>query len=132
MNAISRPPAPIQHDPSNERAPPDEDEPITFRDPIDVMPTTSFSSSNVHSALYDFGEAELMIRYLREGPDAIYRYEGVPPSTWDGLFNAQSKGSYINANIAFSYPYQKVGRDDFPNRGHGLTKDLARRFVTAP
>lgn len=117
----------IEHDPANERA---VDGPIDIRAPIDTMPTSSFSSSNVHSALYDYGQAELYVRYLRDGPDAIYRYKGVPPSTWDGLVDASSKGSYINANIAYSFPYAKVSKSDFPERGRGLDHDLARRFVT--
>lgn len=119
----------IEHDPANERP---ADPPVRIQAPIDTMPTSSFSSSNVHSALYDYGTSELFVRYLREGPDAIYRYDGVPPSTWDGLVDASSKGSYINANIAYSYPYTKLTASDFPDRGRGLDNDLARRFVTTP
>ena len=122
--------APLDHDPSNERPAPDDV--VDIRAPLDTMPTSSFSSSNVHSALYDFGEAELYIRYLRDGPDAIYQYWGVPASTWDGLVNANSKGSFINANIAYAFSYSKLSSSDFPNRGHDLDNDLARRFVTTP
>jgi len=124
-------PAPIDHDPDNERAPPSEDD-LDIRAPLDTMPTSSFNSSNVHSALYDYGQAELYVRYLRQGPDAIYQYWGVPPSTWDGFTDAGSKGSYINANIAYSFPYSKLSASNFPQRGHGLANDLARRFVTTP
>jgi hypothetical protein len=102
------------------------------RDPLDTMPHGSFQSSNVHSALYDFGERQLFVRYLRDGPDAIYQYWEVPASTWDALKLAASKGSYINANIAYEYQYALFGRDDFPERGRGLGNDLARRFVTDP
>ena len=121
--------APIDHDPSNERLAPDA---VDIRAPLDTMPHSSFSSSNVHSALYDFGETELYVRYLRDGPDAIYQYWGVPASTWDGLVNAGSKGSFINANIAFAFTYSKLSASDFPDRGRGLDSDLARRFVTDP
>lgn len=117
----------IDHDPSNQRA---ADAPVEIRAPLDTMPASSFSSSNVHSALYDFGESELYVRYLRTGPDAIYQYWGVPASTWDGLYEASSKGSYINANIAYSYPYSKLSASDFPDDGRGLASDIARRFVT--
>lgn len=121
--------APIDHDPGNERPAPGT---VDIRAPIDTMPTSSFSSSNVHSALYDFGESELFVRYLRDGPDTICQYWGVPPSTWDGLYEAGSKGSYINANIAYSFTYSKLSASDFPDRGRGLDNDLARRFVCTP
>ena len=119
----------IDHDPANERP---ADPPVRIRAPIDTMPTGSFESSNVHSALYDFGIAELFVRYLRDGPDAIYQYDGVPPSTWEGLKQASSKGSYINANVAYSFTYTKLTSSDFPDEGRGLDNDLARRFVTDP
>lgn len=126
-----RPSAPIDHAPDNEtRLAPDAT--IDIRMPLDTMPAGTFSSSNVHSALYDFGERDLFVRYLRDGPDAIYRYWQVPAQVWSGLTEADSKGSFINQNIAYSYRYAKAGRDDFPSRGHGLENDLARRFVTDP
>jgi|GEM_PF-3214099 len=119
----------IEHDPANQRA---GEAPETIRAPLDTMPTSSFSSSNVHSALYDFGTNDLYVRYLRDGPDAIYRYQGVSAQTWSGLVDAGSKGGYINRNIAFDYPYTLLTMGDFPQRGHGLDNDLARRFVTDP
>lgn len=125
--------APIDHDPANRR--PADEPALSFLDqraPLDTMPNNSFSSSNVHSAMYDFGEQTLFIRYLRDGPDAIYQYWGVPASEWGGLKDASSKGSYINANIAYDYTYALFGRDDFPDRGRGVSHDRLRRFVTAP
>lgn len=103
-----------------------------IRAPLDTMPHSSFNSSNVHSALYDFGKMRLFTRYLRDGPDAIYAYYQVPAQVWNGLVNARSKGGFINRAIAYSYRYSKAGTGDFPNRGHGLENDLARRFVTDP
>jgi hypothetical protein len=96
------------------------------------MPTSSFTSSNVHSALYDFGTNDLFVRYLRDGPDAIYQYTGVSAQTWSGLVDAGSKGGYINRNIAYEYSYSLLTKGDFPQRGHGLDNDLARRFVLDP
>lgn len=119
----------IPHDPNNQRP---SDGPEEIHAPIDTMPHSSFLSSNVHSALYDFGQTELYVRYLRDGPDAIYRYWGVGARTWSGLVDATSKGSYINRNIAYDYPYAFLTTGDFPQRGHGLDNDLARRFVTTP
>ena len=119
----------VTHDPTNERP---GSAPVDVRMPLDTMPQSSFTSSNVHSALYDFGEQELYIRYLRDGSDAIYQYWGVSASVWNGLVAAGSKGSYINANIATAFPYSKLNASDFPEDGRGLTNDLARRFVTTP
>ena len=119
----------IEHAPANERP---TDAPETIRAPLDTMPTSSFSSSNVHSALYDYGQSELYVRYLRDGPDAIYRYWSVGARTWGGLKDAASKGGYINRNIAYDFPYTLLTKGDFPQRGRGLDNDLARRFITTP
>lgn len=119
----------IDHDPAKQRP---ADTPIKIQAPLDEMPASSFSSTNVHSALYDFGESELYIRYLRDGPDAIYRYTMVGPRTWSALKDASSKGGYINRNIAYDFPYSLITKGDFPQQGQGLDSEIARRFVTTP
>jgi len=81
--------------------------------------------------LYDFGDRELSVRYLRDGTDAVYLYINVPASTWQGLVDASSKGSEINANIAFEFRYFKLGRDDLPMR-KAITDDRVRRFYYDP
>jgi len=101
------------------------------RAPLESMPTGTFTSSNVHSGIYDFGARILSMRYLRDGPDAIYQYFDVPASTWQGLLQASSKGSYINAKVAFEFRYAKSGRGDFPDR-KAITDDRLRRFVYDP
>jgi len=101
------------------------------RDPIETMPNNSFTSSNVHSGLFDFGDSALFMRYLRDGQDAIYRYFDVDTRTWQGLVQASSKGSYINANVAFEFRYAKLGRGDFPTRAE-IRDDRLRRFVFDP
>jgi len=95
------------------------------------MPAGSFSSSNVHSGMYDFGERTLFMRYKRSGPDAVYQYWDVPAQVWSGLVEAQSKGTFVNANIAYEYRYALYGRDDFPDR-HSMGSDILRRFVYDP
>jgi len=100
------------------------------RAPLEDMPTGTFTSSNVHSALYDFGERELYVRYLRDAVDAIYRYDDVPAREWQGLLGASSKGSYINAQIAFEYRYTKLSSGSLPDGGRGLKSPTLRRFVT--
>jgi len=114
------------HPEENRRFPDDVPYP-TQRDPVDTMPNGSFSSSNVHSAIYDFGERTLFVRYLRDGPDAIYQYWDVPAAEWQGLEAAPSKGSYINANIAFDYQYALFGRDEFPDDAN--QNGLFRQFL---
>ena len=102
------------------------------RAPLEEMPTSTFDSSNVHSALYDFGSRELYVRFLRaQMADAIYRYDNLPASEWQGLVSASSKGSYINANIAWDYRYTRINPGDLP--GHREIHDQrVRRFVHTP
>lgn len=120
------------HPEANRRFPTDGlDTDALQRDPLDTMPAGTFESSNVHSGLYDYGERHLFLRYKRAGPDAIYQYWNVGPDTWDSLKLAPSKGSYVNANIAYDYEYALFGRDDFPDR-HALNSDVIRRFVYDP
>lgn len=38
----------------------------------------------------------------------VYRYTDVPAWIFDGLKNADSKGSYLYHNIAFKYPYERI------------------------
>lgn len=103
------------------------------RAPLEEMPTSTFTSSNVHSGLYDFGERELYMRYMRDAePDAIYRYDDVPAREWQGLKQAASKGSYINADVAFEYNYTKINASDLPDEGRGVADQRVRRFVTTP
>lgn len=102
------------------------------RAPLDEMPTSTFQSSNVHSAIYDFGERELFIRYLRQATDAVYQYTNVPAKTWQGLKQASSKGSYVNANIAYEYNYAKVGRDQLVDVAQGMGQGRVRRFISTP
>ena len=100
--------------------------------PLDEMPASTFDSSNVHSALYDFGTGELFVRYLRDGVDAVYQYRDVPPSEWNGFVQASSKGSYVNANIAYEYTYVKVGRSELMELGRSLPQSRIKRFVLTP
>lgn len=101
------------------------------RAPLDTMPAGSFTSSNVHSGLYDFGERDLFMRYKRDGADAIYRYWDVPAQVWNGLVAADSKGSYVNQYIATDYRYSLAGRDEFPARG-AISNGLLRQFLHTP
>lgn len=107
--------------------------PVEFstRKPLEMHDWSS-QSSNVHSALYDFGTNDLYIKYKRDGIDAIYVYSFVTASTWNDLVNASSKGGYINANVAYSYRYEKISLSDWPQQGRGVRNPIPRRFLTAP
>jgi len=127
----------VPHHPSeNQYFEPDADEQLLgkVQAPLDEMPTTDFSSSNVHSGLYDFGERTLYLRFLRQmGADAIYRYDDVPAREWQGLKAAGSKGSYVNANIATKYNYVRINRGDIPQEDRqNAANNLVRRFVCTP
>jgi len=100
--------------------------------PLDEMPASTFESSNVHSALYDFGTRELIIRYKRQTTDAVYQYVDVPAREWNGLVAAGSKGSYVNESIAFEYRYSKVGRDEMMEAARDLHQSRVRRFLLTP
>lgn len=102
------------------------------RDPIDTMPTSTFTSSNVHSAIYDFGTQELTIRYLRDATDAIYQYVNVGAGVWNGLVQADSKGRYVNLNIAYEFSYAKVGREELMEPARDLPQGRVRRFLLTP
>lgn len=123
----------IQHPPEHEKFVDGAGEDLVAKQqaPLEEMPAGTFTSSNVHSGLYDFGERELYMRYKRTAePDAIYRYDDVPAREWDGLKNAASKGSYINANVAYEYRYVRI--NSFPDEGRSAQDQRVRRFVTTP
>lgn len=105
--------------------------PVEFRAPLETKQFASVSS-NVHSALYDFGATDLYLRFKRDGVDAIYFYSAVPASTWQGLVDASSKGRYVNDSIAYSYRYERISISDWPQQGRGVASPVARRFLTAP
>jgi hypothetical protein len=80
------------------------------------------SSSNVHSALFAANQ-DFYVRFLRSGPDDIYRYPGRSPDEWDDFRTATSKGGWIWDNpIADNWPYDllttrafaDVAREDLP------------------
>lgn len=60
-------------------------------------------SSNVHSFGYDYGTGTLRIRFLgrdrssgkRGGPGPMYEYSGVPPTLFERMRKAASKGRFI-------------------------------------
>ncbi|MBC6998341.1 KTSC domain-containing protein [Cytophaga sp. FL35] len=64
------------------------------------------SSSNIKAIGYDEENAVLRIEFNKGG---IYEYYDVPQYEFDGLYAADSKGSYANQNIYKNYRQQKIG-----------------------
>ena len=63
-------------------------------------------SECIHDAKYNNVTKRLTIFY-KSG--SVYNYERIPRFYWHGLFNASSKGKFINANIIGKWQYTKVG-----------------------
>ena len=104
-----------------------------IRQPIETQEDgVDFDSSNVHSMLYDFGDRELVLRFYRDGTDALYQYEDFPAHEWQGLAEATLKGRYINLEIRGTYAFTKLRISQFPQQGHGVAHPVARQFLTAP
>lgn len=59
------------------------------------------NSSNIEAIGYDAANMELHVRFLKSGQ---YIIRGVPQEMFDGLMNADSKGSYYNRMIKPNYP----------------------------
>lgn len=69
--------------------------------------TTEVQSSNVHSALFNNETEEFYVRFLRSGPDDIYRYPNRTSAEWVGFQNANSKGGWIWEHpIGEDWPYE--------------------------
>ncbi|WP_217495140.1 KTSC domain-containing protein [Vibrio sonorensis] len=64
------------------------------------------ASSSLKSLAYLPNEQILEAEFVSDG--SIYRYYGVPKSTYDALMTATSLGSYFYFNVRSSYRYKKV------------------------
>lgn len=62
-------------------------------------------SSNLASVGYDPHHHVLEVEF-RNG--SLYQYFGVPPARFEGLMEADSKGSYHARNIKQSYRYTRI------------------------
>jgi hypothetical protein len=61
-------------------------------------------SSNIEQIGYDAGAMELWVRFVG---GATYVYTEVPPSTYEELMSADSKGSYLNREIKPNYTFHQ-------------------------
>ena len=69
------------------------------------MQREAVTSSNLVSVGYD-PESQVLEVEFKNG--TVYQYEGVPRFAYTDLIQAQSPGSYFNANIRPQYPFVKV------------------------
>lgn len=93
------------------------------RTPVDFH---QFSSSNIHSALYDYGSLDL---YIRFHGTRLYAYSFVEEDVWDAWTQAASAGSYHHENIKWDYPYEELSRTDFPQQGRAYDTPQARQLI---
>jgi hypothetical protein len=70
-----------------------------------MMERTPVTSSVIRSIGYDSDSQTLELEF-NYGP--VYQYAGVPQSEHEGIVNADSKGTYFNANIKGCYPFVKL------------------------
>jgi len=68
------------------------------------MAFESVDSSNVHSIAYDAPRDILYVRF-GDGDSGTYLYRSVPEKIWNGMYHADSHGSFLHNRIKGSYDY---------------------------
>ena len=66
---------------------------------------TTPESSSIAAFAY---EAEDLMLYVRFKNGRTYRYSGVPASVFDAFADADSKGTFFNAQIQGRYSYSQI------------------------
>lgn len=69
------------------------------------MNRTPVSSSNIAAIGYD---EDMQILEVEFKDGSVYQYSGVPLSEFEGIMNAASHGTYLNANIKRRYAYVRL------------------------
>lgn len=69
------------------------------------MERTPVSSSNIRAIGYDADNQTLEVEFNN---GAVYQYYGVPQTDYDSMMAADSKGTYLNANIKGRYNFSKL------------------------
>lgn len=78
------------------------------------------NSSTVDSAGYDEQTSTLYVRF-KDG--AVYAYDNVPLNYWNGLQQADSKGSWVHFFLKINdneFPYRKVNNADLVYNGNTM------------
>ena len=64
------------------------------------------ASSNIASLGYDPDTETLEVEFLN---GSIYQYFNVPQNIFDQLYQASSKGRFLNTYIKNAYPFSRIG-----------------------
>jgi hypothetical protein len=87
-------------------------------------------SSNVHSALWNNETTDMYIRFLRSGPDDIYRYPDREAPEWVGFQNSASKGAWVWRHpIGENWPYELETMREYRDIEPGDVDPGARTFL---
>ena len=78
------------------------------------MPRTHLNSTSLQAAAY---QDQLALLELEFSSGAVYHYFGVPPSTYQELLCAESKGGFFNRHIRNHFAYAKIHAAR-PTRSH--------------
>ena len=70
---------------------------------VEMIPVTS---SNVQAIGYEESTETLRVEFNN---GSIYEYKNVPGVVFNELTQAGSVGAYLNRNIRYNYPYEKIG-----------------------
>jgi hypothetical protein len=62
-------------------------------------------SSSIAAFAY---EAEDLMLYVRFKNGRTYRYSGLPSSVFEAFADAESKGTFFNAQVQGRYPYSQI------------------------
>lgn len=91
----------------------------TYQLPMPTIVMWKVDSSNVEYVGYDADKQQLYVQY--KGGET-YQYDGVEEAIWNGLRNADSKGSYLHWFIKINdYPYRRVSGFLLDWRGNYLS-----------
>jgi hypothetical protein len=71
-----------------------------------IMELIKVDSSMIYAFGYDEQQQVLEVVFKRTG---VYRYRDVPKQIYEGLLEANSKGSYIRDQIIDIYPAERLG-----------------------
>lgn len=69
------------------------------------MQRQAVESISIRSLGYDPEEEVLEVEFQSGG---VYQYLGVPPSVYEGMLVARSKGRYFGEFVRSRYPYERI------------------------
>lgn len=70
-----------------------------------TLESVMVDSSSIYSAEYNSVDNTMLLYFNNE---SIYRYHEVPLFYWRGLFDASSKGKFINKFIVKKFSFEKL------------------------